>query len=103
MPFIEQFKNQFHIYNLMLSSEQLGKVDRICIISPILQKRKAETKWGGDLAESSPLTWVGGSRNPALTVDLVPTSASGHLRCSFLSDVLHCSFQYVHWALILHS
>lgn len=44
MPFIEQFKNQFHIYNLTLSSEQLSKVDRICIISPILQKRKAETK-----------------------------------------------------------
>lgn len=44
MPFLEQFKNQFHIYNLILSSQELSETDRICIISPILQKRKTEVK-----------------------------------------------------------
>lgn len=46
MPFLEQFKNQFHVYNLILSSQELSETDRICIISPILQKRKTEAKWG---------------------------------------------------------
>lgn len=60
MPFLEQFKNQFHIYNLILSSQELSETDRICIISPILQKRKTEVKWGCDLGKVSPLMygWV---------------------------------------------
>lgn len=60
MPFIEQFKNQFHTYSLILSSKQLSEADRMCIISPILQRRKTEAKWGCDLAKFSLLIydWV---------------------------------------------
>lgn len=38
MPFIEQFKNQYHMNNIL--SSQFSETNKICVISPILLKKK---------------------------------------------------------------